>query len=190
MALDCRSPSVSPHLVRRCRKRCQRNQKKGERGAIQARLAANPNWPAVPTIILSNMHSLDNKINHLQLLRSVLRDMRDCCVFVFTVTWLNDSIPDSAIQLDQLACYWADRALLEGGEILGGRVCVYIGDAWCWDSVVVHKHCSFLVELPTVKCRPFHLRQEFTGIFCCLQTGDFITQSVSSRQQTWIHFLF
>ncbi len=40
--------------------------------------------------------------------------------------------------------------------------CVYINKEWCNNAAVVSKHCSSLVELMFVKCRPFHLPREFT----------------------------
>ncbi len=86
----------------------------------------------------------------------IVRDcktVRDCCVFVFTETWLNNSVPDCAIQLEQLTCYRADRALVEGGKRRGCGLCVYINNVWCRDAVVVCKHCSPLVELMIIKCR-------------------------------------
>ena len=83
---------------------------------------------------------------------------------MFTETWLNNSIPDCAIQLERLTCYWADRALVEGGKTRGGGLCVYINDAWCWDAVEVCKHCSPLMELMVLKCRPFYLPKEFTAV--------------------------
>ncbi len=66
--------------------------------------------------------------------------------------------------MDQLTCYRADRALVEGGKRRGGGLCVYINDAWCRDAVVVCKHCSPLVEFMIIKCRPFYLPREFTAI--------------------------
>ncbi len=107
---------------------------------------------------------MDNKLDYIRLLRSAQRTVRDCCVFVFTETWLNNSVPDCAIQLDQLTCYRADRALVEGGKRRGGGLCVYINDAWCRDAVVVCKHCSPLVEFMIIKCRPFYLPREYTAI--------------------------
>ncbi len=101
---------------------------------------------------------------YIRLLRSTQRTVRDCCVFVFTETWLNNSVSDCAIQLDQLTCYRDDRALIEGGKIRGGGLCVYINDAWCRDAVVVCKHCSPLVEFMIIKCRPFYLPREYTAI--------------------------
>ncbi len=77
---------------------------------------------------------------------------------------LNNSIPDCAIQLDQLTCYRADRALVEGGKRRGGGLCVYINNVWCRDAVVVCKHCSPLVEFMIIKCWPFYLPREYKAI--------------------------
>ncbi len=99
----------------------------------------------------------------IQLSRSTQHEARDCCVFVFTETWLNDNIPDSAIQLNRLTCYRADR-----DSSLSGKkpvvACVYINKEWCNNAAVVSKHWSSLVEFMFVKCRPFYLPREFTAI--------------------------
>ncbi len=158
------TPTTASRPQRTRYKRRERKQKRGKRGGIRARLAANPNKPAIPTIVLANVRSLDNKLDYIRLLRSTHRTVRDCCVFVFTETWLNNSVPDCAIQLEQLTCYRADRALVEGGKRRGGGLCIYINDAWCRDAVVVCKHCSPLVEFMIIKCRPFYLPREFTAI--------------------------
>ncbi len=165
-----RRPTPSPTLStasrpqRRRYKRRERKQKRGKRGGIWARLAANPHKSAIPTIVLANVRSLDNKLDYIRLLRSTQRTVRDCCVFVFTETWLSNSVPDCAIQLDQLTCYRAYRALVEGGKRRGGGLCVYINDAWRRDTVVVCKHCSPLVEFMIIKCRLFYLPKEYTTI--------------------------
>ncbi len=65
---------------------------------------------------------------------------------MFTETWLNNSVPDCAIQLEQLTCYRADRALVEGGKRRGGGLCVY------------------MVEFMIIKCRSFYLPREYTAI--------------------------
>ncbi len=158
------TPTTASRPQRRRYKRRERKQKRGKRGGIRARLAANPHKPAIPSIVLANVRSLDNKLDHIRLLRSTQRTVRDCCVFVFTETWLNNSVPDCAIQLEQLTCYRADRALVEGGKRRGGGLCVYINNVWCRDAVVVCKHCSPLVEFMIIKCRPFYLPREYTAI--------------------------
>ncbi len=98
------TPTTASRPQRRHHKRRERKQK-GKRGGIRARLAANTHKPAIPTIILANVRSLDNKLDYIRLLRSTQRTVRDCCVFVFTEIWLNNSVPDCTIQLDQLTCY-------------------------------------------------------------------------------------
>ncbi len=158
------TPTTASRPQRRCYKRRERKQKRGKRGGIRARLAANPHKPVIPIIVLANVRSLDNKLDYIQLLRSTQRTVRDCCVFVFTETWLSNSVPDCTIQLDQLTCYQADRALVEVGKRCGGGLCVYINNVWRRDAVVVCKHCSPLVEFMIIKCRPFYLPREYTAI--------------------------
>ncbi len=85
-------------------------------------------------------------------------------MFVSTEIWLNDNIPDSAIQLNRLTCYRADRDTTLSGKSHGGGLCVYINKEWCNNAAVVLKHCSSLVEFMFVKCRPFYLPREFTAI--------------------------
>ncbi len=87
------TPTTASRPQRRRYKRRERKQKRGKRGGIRARLAANPHKPAIPTILLANVRSLDNKLDYIRLLRSTQRTVRDCCVFVFTETWLNNSVP-------------------------------------------------------------------------------------------------
>lgn len=52
------------------RQKRERKQKRGKCGGIRARLAASPHRPAIPTINLANVHSLDNKLDHIRLLRT------------------------------------------------------------------------------------------------------------------------
>ncbi len=123
----------------------------------RARLRANPTSPAIPSLMLSNVRSLENKLDLIKLSRSTQHETRDCCVFVFTETWLNDNIPDSAIQLHGLTCCRADRDSSLSGKTRGGGLCVYINKEWCNNAAVLSKHCSSLVEFMVVKCRPFYL---------------------------------
>ncbi len=68
-------------------------------------------------------------------------------MFVFTESWLNDNIPDSAIQLNRLTCHRADRDTTLSGKTRGDGLCVYINKEWCNNAAVVSKHCSPLVEI-------------------------------------------
>ncbi len=61
------SPTDATRIKRR-RRRCERGQKRGKRGGIRARLRANPTSPAIPSLMLSNVRSLENKLDLIQLL--------------------------------------------------------------------------------------------------------------------------
>lgn len=157
------APSPAPSPQWRRHRRNIRKQKRGKRGGVRARLADSPHRPAVPTITLANLRLLDNKLDYIRLLWTTSKAVDDCCVFVFVETWLNDSVPDIAIQLAGLTRYRADRALVEGGKLCSGGLCVYISDAWCHDVAVACIHCLPLVELMIIKFRPFYLPREFTA---------------------------
>ncbi len=58
------TPTTASRPQRRRYKRRERKQKRGKRGGIRARLAANPHKPAIPTIELANVRSLDNKLDY------------------------------------------------------------------------------------------------------------------------------
>ncbi len=145
------SPTDATRTKRR-RRRCERGQNRGKRRGIRARLRANPTSPAIPSLMLSNIRSLENKLDLIQISPSTQHETRDCCVFVFTETWLNDNIPDSAIQLHGLSCCRADRDSSLSGKTRGGGLCVYINKEWCNNAAVLSKHCSSLVEFMVVKC--------------------------------------
>ncbi len=71
------TPTTASRPQRRRYKRRERKQKRGKRGGIRARLAANPHKPAILTIVLANVRSLDNKLDYIRLLRSTQRTVRD-----------------------------------------------------------------------------------------------------------------
>lgn len=174
-------PSDAGGRERGQRKRCSRKRKRGQRAGVHARLKTNPSRPALPSIILSNVCSLDNKPDYIRLQRATRREFRECCIFVFTETLLSDKVPDAAIQLAGLTSFRTDRnsALcmkIRGG---GGGVCVYINSDWCKNSELVSSFCSPLVEFVTVRCRPFYLPHEFTTAFIL---GVYIPPSANAKE--------
>ncbi len=70
------SPTDATHTKRR-RRRCERGQKRGKRGGIRARLRANPTRPAIPSLMLSNVRSLENALDLIQLSQSTQHETRD-----------------------------------------------------------------------------------------------------------------
>lgn len=94
-----------------CRKRCARLRKRGKRAGIRTKLKANPSRPALPYILLSNIRSLDNKTDLLQLQLTSQREIRNCCVFngtdverklpppILPSSWDNRERPDQLVSL-------------------------------------------------------------------------------------------
>ncbi|KAI5104601.1 gastrula zinc finger protein XlCGF28.1-like [Silurus meridionalis] len=144
-----------------------------------ARLKANPSRPALPSILLVNVCSLNNKLDYIRLQQATRHEYRHRCIFVFTETWLSDRVPDSAIQLDGLAVFRADRNAALCGKTPGGGLCVYINTEWCKNSFLVSTYCSSLLEFMVVRCRPFYLPREFTT---AIVFGVYIPPSVNAKE--------
>ncbi len=62
------SPTDTTHTKRRCRQ-CERGQKWGKHGGIWARLRVNPTRPAIPSLMLSKVRSLESKLYLIQLIQ-------------------------------------------------------------------------------------------------------------------------
>lgn len=92
---------------------------------MQARLKLNPHRQSLPSIFLANVRSLANKVDELRL-RITQRKFMDCNVMVFTETWLNNTIPASAIELQGCNIYRADKTVADSGKSKGGGVCIYV----------------------------------------------------------------
>ncbi len=122
--------------------------------------------PPLPTILLANVQSLDNKLCELQVSISYQRETRDCCVICLTETWMSAMVPDSAIELTGFSVHCSDSAKELTGKSRGGGVCFYINNSWCNERNIhsIKSFCSPDLEFHTLLCRPFWLPREFTAI--------------------------
>ncbi len=66
------------HLNNRSRRRKHR----GRRAGIRSRLRKRAHCPPLPSILLANVQSLENKMDDLRARISFQRDIRDCNIFV------------------------------------------------------------------------------------------------------------
>ncbi|XDV25252.1 hypothetical protein PO909_029198 [Leuciscus waleckii] len=82
---------------------------------------------------------------------------------VITETWLDNAVPDAAIELAGRSVYRADRTA-DSGKNKGGGVCIYINNDWCISVDIIRSHCSLDIEYLSLKCRPFYTPREFTAI--------------------------
>lgn len=86
-----------------------KTRKRGVRGGALVRLRRRIHRPALPSLILSNVCSLANKMDELSLLTRSHRDFRDAAAICLTETWLDGSYPDSLLQLPGFSFHRADR---------------------------------------------------------------------------------
>ena len=124
--------------------------------------------PPLPSMFLSNVRSLRNKTDEFLCNLQTNRDYKHCSIFCFTETWLDATIPDSAVQPPGLTIYRSDRSRDETGKTRGGVVCFLINDRWATDVKILSKTCSVDIETLTIVCRPFYLPREFSSIILTL----------------------
>ncbi len=104
-------------------RRRRRRRKRGKRAGVLVRLRRRAFRPPLPTILLANIQSLDNKLCELRARISYQRETRDCCVICLTETWMSAIVPDSAIELTGFSVHRSDRTKELTGKSRGGGVC-------------------------------------------------------------------
>ncbi len=104
----------------------RRRRRRRKRAGVLVRLRRRAFRPPLPTILLANVQSLDNKLCELRARISYQRETRDCCVICLTETWMSAMVPDSAIELTGVSVHRSDRTKELTGKSRGGGVCFYI----------------------------------------------------------------
>ncbi|KAK3513310.1 hypothetical protein QTP70_010000 [Hemibagrus guttatus] len=137
---------------------------RGKRAGVRNRLRARAHCTPLPSILLANVQSLENKLDDLRARVKFRRDIRDCNLLCFTETWLNPVVSDHAIQPAEFFSVHRMGRTLESGKSRGGGVCLMMNSSWCNSASIVPltRSCTTNLELLTIKCRPFYLPQEFT----------------------------
>ncbi|XP_047657966.1 uncharacterized protein LOC113651947 isoform X2 [Tachysurus fulvidraco] len=140
--------------------------KRGKRAGVLVRLKLCPLRPPLPTILLANVQSLDNKLCELRARISYQRETRDCCIICLTETWMSAEVPDSAIELMGFSVHHSDRTKELTGKSRGGGVCFFINNSWCDERNLhsIKSSCSPDLEFLMLLCRPFWLPREFTAV--------------------------
>ncbi len=145
----------------------RRNKKHlGKRAGICNRLRKRAHSPPLPSILLANDQSLENKMDDLRVRISFQRDIRDCNIICLTETWLTPSVPDTAVTAsDNFSVLRMDRTT-EASKSKGGGVCFMINKKWCdpRDISSLSRSCSPHLEYLSIICRPFYLPREFSSI--------------------------
>ena len=115
--------------LKRKRRRRDRKQRRGRRGGLLARMKRCPDKPALPSIFLSNVRSIAIKMDELRLRVATNNIVKDNCVLIFTETWLQVSIADSAVALKGRTAHRADRTKASGKHH-GGGLLIFPKDSW------------------------------------------------------------
>lgn len=106
----------------------------------------------IPTVILSNLRSLSNKFDEVELL---LRDHKPD-VAVFTETWLDSETPSQAIDIDRYFTFRRDR------NCFGGGIVCYISDRYSVCEVDILPTCSCETEF-----LPLYIKNLRLLVICC-----------------------
>ncbi|KAK3526918.1 hypothetical protein QTP86_004715 [Hemibagrus guttatus] len=117
----------------------------------------------LPSIHLVNLRSLPNKMDKLLLLSRTNKDFSNSAALCFTESWLNDTIPDNALNLPGFQLFRADWVTESAGKSRGGGTCFYINKRWCTDVTALKKMCCPDLEAFSINCKPFYSPREFSS---------------------------
>ncbi|KAI4903867.1 hypothetical protein NFI96_004566, partial [Prochilodus magdalenae] len=101
-------------LVRAPARARRRSRTKRQRGRRAGVLCRTRKWcfnPPLPSILLANVQSLENKIDELNARIKFQRDIESCCVLALTETWLSAATPNTGITPAGFSIYRQDRTL-------------------------------------------------------------------------------
>ncbi|KAK0135785.1 hypothetical protein N1851_028349 [Merluccius polli] len=135
------------------RKRCR-----GTRAGIKRnRRRSEKAWrrtfrPALPSIIMGNVRSLNNKFEELEALVRSQKVYRESSLLCFSETWLKDSVPDSITSIYGFRTIRADRDTTATGKRKGGGLAVFINNKWCNPRHVTIKEHKDIELLAYVDC--------------------------------------
>ena len=120
----------------------------------------------MPSVMMGNVRSLNNKIDELCSLSKFHSDYRQASIISLTETWLTENTPSTYYDLDDLSLYRCDGDI-NSDETCGGGVCTYINNKWCRRNNIhqVKKEASKDVELLTLLLWTYYLPREFTNVY-------------------------
>ena len=144
-----------------CIRHCPR---RGKRAGVRLKTRRRKNKLYAPTVVFGNVRSLNNKIDELRTNCRFLHEYRDTCILGLTESWLNEDIPDGAMDICGYQLIRNDRSA-ESGKSRGGGLALYINEKWANNISVKNHLCTPDIELLSVTVRPFFLPRDFTNIF-------------------------
>ena len=126
-----------------------RPRKRGKRGGVRRRFRRRWRRVPLPSIIMGNLRSINNKTDELAACTRFIHEYRESSVMCYTETWLREDIDDGCVNIDGFSLIRSDRTK-DSGKQTGGGVCMYINDRWANNWTVKKKLCTQNIELLTV----------------------------------------
>lgn len=148
--------------------------KRGKRGGIRRRLKTfrldnRRKLPPLPTILLSNVQSIRNKIDGVELWTKTRGEIRESSLLAFTESWLTELDRDEDLSITGFGNpIRLDRSPEATGKSRGGGVCFYVNERYGNIITVREKICTADIELLSISLRPFYLPREFQQLFYTL----------------------
>ncbi len=125
----------------------------------------------LPTVILTNIQSLKNKIDELRENVENLTEYKSADLLAFTETWLKKKHSQYSLDIEGFGGpYRLDRDSEATGKSRGGGVCLYVKKNWCSPkNIEVEKELwTPDIELLSVSLCPFNSQREFPLLFVTL----------------------
>lgn len=150
------------------------HRKRGRRGGVRRRLKYlglddRRKHPPLPSVLLSNVQSIRNKMDELEAHAKFKKESKETCLLAFTETWLSESDLDSDVYLSGFGCpVRLDRSRETTGKKRGGGVCFYVNQRYCNSVTIRERICTTDIELLSISLRPYYLPREFQQLFFTL----------------------
>ena len=136
-----------------------KKRQRGKRAGGNRKSVAHRKLP-LPSLVLANARSINNKIDELDGLIKYHYAYKNASAIALTETWLNDTIDDNHISIDGFDLYRADRDPSTCNKSRGGGCLWLIRKSWCTNTTVHRRYLSKDLELLHLRCRPHYLPRE------------------------------
>lgn len=147
--------NIDPTLIR--------SKKRGKRSGLSVKLSRNKVKIPLPTVSVTNLRSVTNKIDELEAVCRV-NPLRNALIWIISETWLTPETDDTHVELPHYMTIRSDRTQASNKQ-KGGGLLVYLKQNWCGNNVkIMHCSCTSNIELLAIRCRPYYLPREFTCI--------------------------
>ena len=142
--------------------------RRGKRGGVRQRVRMRGHRPPLPTITLSNVRSIMNKMDELRANVRYDHEYRNSSLICLTETWLHSDIHSNIINIPGFDVERLDRSSELTNKKRGGGICVFVNRMWCNNFTLRSSVCCKDIELLSISFRPFYLPREFPQVHVIL----------------------